>query len=281
MSLRIEMAIEYARRGGQALTGDLYAPADGAPYPILVAAHGGAWRTGSAARYRHWGRWLAARGIGLFAINYRLVAERRNLFPASLMDLRAALAFVRGEAGRLGADPGRIGLMGDSAGAHLAALAALSEGRERFALEPVPGLEPGPAPLAAAVRLVVGVYGVYDLPAQWQHDLAVRPADSITEALLGASPLDDRFPFLAASPIAYASRDRRIPFLLAWGTGDTVADPATQSAAFARALVQCGAPVRTVVIPEAPHFWIDEPIEPPSHTHLLAPRLLRFAEEHL
>jgi acetyl esterase/lipase len=267
----------YARHGDRALDGDLYGPDGIAGFPILIAAHGGAWRTGSADRYRHWGAWLATRGIGLFAINYRLVAGAQNRFPAALDDLRAAVGFVRDEAARLGADPRRIGLMGDSAGAHLAALAALADGQERFARGGAAG---GPA---LDVRLVVGVYGVYDLLAQWQHDLLSRPGDSITESLLGVSPLDDRFAFAAASPIAYASRAmRHIPFLLAWGTGDAVADGATQSAAFAGALTQCGNTVRTVTIPEAPHFWIGEPIEEcGSHTGVLAPRLLRFLEDHL
>ena len=165
--------------------------------PVVIAVHGGAWKSGSAQFYRYWGPFLASRGIALFAIDYRLVEGTRNRYPAAVNDVRAALEFVHTNACHLGVDPNRIGLIGDFAGAHLAALVALSAGGSQLVAGS--GFDDADAGRGIAVKAVVGVYGVYDLLAQWQHDLVARPRDPITETLMGISPIDDRLSFLGAS----------------------------------------------------------------------------------
>ena len=97
---------------------------------------------------------------------------------------------------------------------------------------------------------MVGFYGVYDMLAQWQHDLVSRPRDNIAEKFLGAAPHTNRQVFFEASPISYATVNRNSTrFLLIHGTDDDIVDPATQSTAFLLALKQAGFFVRTVVIP--------------------------------
>jgi acetyl esterase/lipase len=64
-----------------------------------------------------------------FAISYRLSKPGAKTFPGAVYDVKAAVQFVRANAARFGIDPDRIGLMGDSAGAHLAALVALCRRR--------------------------------------------------------------------------------------------------------------------------------------------------------
>ena len=112
---------------------------------------------------------------------------------------------------------------------------------------------------------MVGFYGVYDMLAQWQHDLLVRPRDNISEKFLGAAPHTDRKVFFEASPISYATVDKNgTRFLLVYGTDDDVVDPQTQSAAFLTALKQAGFFVRTVVIPGAGHYFLNEPVDDTS-----------------
>ena len=86
----------------------------------------------------------------------------------------------------------------------------------------------------SSVKAVVGFYGVYDMAAQWQHDQLARPRDQITEKFLGASPMQNRRVFFDASPVSYATVDKRekTRFLLIHGTNDDIVDPATQSQAF-------------------------------------------------
>jgi acetyl esterase/lipase len=264
----------YSVHEGIALSGTLYRPEQRQPCPVVVAVHGGGWRTGSPDRYCEWGEWLASRGIALFAIQYRLADRPQNVFPAAALDVADAVRFVRDKGVELGLDPNAIVLMGDSAGAHLVSLVALTGGSLGRA-DP-PGDFPG-------IRAVVAVYGVYDLAAQWEHDQIARPRDQITEALMACSPLDDRLAFFRASPFTYATTTApRVPFLVVWGTEDDIVDWASQSGRFVTALKQTGQFVRTVAINGAPHFWISDPIgEPGSFTGFLAAKLFRFLKERL
>ena len=264
-SVKIERNLVYATMDGIALTGDYYRPETTGAVPIVVAVHGGGWKLGSARFYQHWGPYLAAQGIALFAIDYRLAGSDRQCYPAAADDVRAAVRFVRENAERLGIDPQRIGLVGDSAGAHLATLTALADGGD------------------GQVKAVVAVYGVYDLVAQWQHDLQARPHDQITEIFMGHSPLEDRLSFIAASPLSHVTRQSRgTAFLVAWGTADDIVDWESQSKPFVDALKQVGCFVRTAAITDAPHFWMSDPLDDPyGYPIRLAPGLLRFLQERL
>ena len=276
----IRKAVQFGVHDGDVLAGDYYAPEAPGNYPALVTMHGGAWKRGTSETYQHWGPYLAKRGYVLFSISYRLVQGTENRYPASVHDTRAAVQYVRSKAESLKVDPERIGLMGDSAGGHLASLVALAGDTKMFS-EAYPN-DPY-AGVSTRVKAVVGVYGVYDLLAQWHHDLMARPGDQITEALLGKSPMQSRQAFYEASPLTYTTIDNNhTSFLVTWGPEDDIADPHTQSEAFVTALKQAGFFVRTVIVPSAPHFWMSDPIdEPTSHTAFLAPRLLRFLQDQL
>jgi acetyl esterase/lipase len=113
----------YAEHDGVALVGDLYLPKGRNRAPILVAMHGGGWRGGDREFYRYWGPFLARHGYALFTIEYRLGAS--GAYPAAIYDVKAALQFARAKAAEFAVDPDRIGLMGDSAGAYVAALSRL------------------------------------------------------------------------------------------------------------------------------------------------------------
>ena len=76
----------------------------------------------------------------------------------------AGVQFVRGKAGELGIDPERIGLLGASAGGHLAALAALGGDAKIFA-NGYP--QDAHAAVSTKVKALVGVYGIYDVLAMW------------------------------------------------------------------------------------------------------------------
>lgn len=280
LPVRTETGMEFVSHDGTRLTGDLYRPEGGGDHPTVIAIHGGGWKRGEAQLYQYWGPWLASRGIALYAMDYRLVEGERNRYPAAVHDVRAAVQFLRANARRLGLDPARIGLIGDSAGAHLAALVALAgDGplfTEAYRQDPHAGV-------STAVKAVVGVYGVYDMLAQWRHDLIARPRDQITEQFLGVSAIEDKFRYFEASPLAHATvAARKTAFLIAWGDNDDIVDWRDQSQPFVIALKQAGAVVRTVALATAPHFWMAEPIEEPgSFAALLAPRLLRFLREQL
>jgi acetyl esterase/lipase len=253
--------ITYAMPDGEALVADVYAPAGSAPAPVLICMHGGGWKGGARRSYRFLGPWLADAGYLVLAIEYRLVSGAANRYPAAVDDVHSAIAYVRAHAAELNADVTRIGLMGDSAGGHLAALAGLTD--------------------AAHVKALVGVFGVYDLAAQWEADLTSRPHDNITEHFIGAPLTHDRRRYFDASPLSHAIlANNRVSVLLAWGTDDDIVLPA-QSERFLLALKQANFYVRTVV-QSGPHYWLGDPLDDPgSYSGFLAPRLRRFLDERL
>jgi acetyl esterase len=103
----------------------LYWPPAAAPVPAIVYYHGGGHVIGSLDTHDFVARNLCSGVAALVAsVDYRMGPEHK--FPAAVDDSWAALRWVGENAERLGADPGRIGVHGDSAGANLAAVVALA-----------------------------------------------------------------------------------------------------------------------------------------------------------
>jgi acetyl esterase/lipase len=272
-----ERDIVFAEHDGVKLLGDLFLPKGLGKAPVLVGVHGGGWQVGDRKFYTHWGNYLARNGFAVFAIEYRLMKPGAKTWPGAVCDTKAAVQFVRAEAAEFGLDADRVGLIGDSAGAHLSALVALAGNEPLFSSQYLSGRH---AATPAEVKAVVGFYGVYDMQAQWEHDQITRPRDQIVEKLLGGPPMVSRKVFFEASPLSYATIDKNgTRFLLIYGREDDVVDPATQSEKFLTALKQAGFFARTIVVPGAGHFWSVDPVdEPGSFGAYAGPKMLRFLE---
>lgn len=276
-SATIHRGIAYAEHDGVALLGDLYRPKGRSDAPALVAVHGGGWVQGARSAFQYWGPYLAAGGVTLFSISYRL-ATKDKTYPQAVQDVLAAVQFLRGKAGEFGVDPQRIGLLGASAGAHLAALAAL--GGAKFA-----GAYPRDpfAATEAGVKALVAVYGIYDVLAMWTSYQVQGGAQNNIEKFLGAAPMENRQLYFDASPLSYATyANNKLAVLLVTGTEDDLVDRKAQTEPFQLALKQAGFFVRPCIIHGAPHYWMNDPIEEPgSYCGFLAPRLMRFLSEKL
>ena len=270
--------IQFAEHDGTRLVGDLYSPKGLDKAPILVGVHGGGWQIGDRKFYTHWGNYLASNGYAVFAIEYRLMKPGLKTYPGAVYDVKAAVQYVRAKAGELGVDADRVALMGDSAGAHLSALVALAGGEPTFSTDyrndPYTSISP-------EVKAVLGVYGVYDMLGQWEHDQIARPRDQITEKFLDASPMTSRKAFFESSPMSYATVDKNATrFLLVYGTHDDIVD-SEQSATFLTALKQAQFIARAIVVPGAGHFWVADPIEPGSFGAYAGPKVLLFLKAWL
>ncbi len=270
-----ELDIAFAEHDGVTLLGDLYLPKGLAKAPVLVGVHGGGWQVGDRKFYTHWGNYLAKNGYAVFAIEYRLMKPDLKTWPGAVYDTKAAVQFVRAKAAEFGLDSGRVGLIGDFAGAHLSALVALA-GREPLFSNQY--LSDRHAATPAEVKAVIGFYGVYDMLAQWEHDQITRPRDQIVEKLLGGAPMVSRKVYFEASPLSYVTVDKNSPrFLLIYGREDDIVDPASQSEKFLTALKQAGFFARTIVVTGAGHFWCVDPVdEPGSFGAYAGPKMLRF-----
>ena len=272
-----QLGLAYANHDGVELAGDLYLPKGAKAAPALVAVHGGGWVQGARSAFQYWGPYLASRGIGMFSISYRLAAKGK-MFPQAVQDILAGVQFMRGKAGEFGIDPARIGLLGASAGGHLASLAAL--GGKKF----TGGYPQDPfASTSAEVKALIGVYGVYDLVAMWTTYQLQGGLDNNIQKFLGAPPMENRQLYFDATPISYATfANNKIGVLLATGTADDLVDPTEHTQPFMLALKQAGFFVRPCIVQGAPHYWMNDPIEEPeSYAGFLAPRLLRFLGEKL
>jgi acetyl esterase/lipase len=269
----------FATHGDEQLLADIYRPDGAGPFPALVLLHGGAFTKGSRISYQEWGRYFAARGIVAFAADYRLATARRPTFPEAIWDAKAAMQFVRGSAAELTVDPDRIGIVGGSAGAYLAAMVTLTCGEPSFA-------NPSGGPFAdvdSRPSITVAMAGTYDLLDHWMHDRTHRPPDQqAVEAFIGGTPMDSRLRYFEASPTFHASEAnaRGTRWLIGWGTEDEVADPQRHSVALAEQLGLAGGLVRQVPLTGAPHFWYMEasPEDELSYSGQFARRLLGFLD---
>jgi acetyl esterase len=204
-------AVPYREVEGRELTLDVIVPKGEGPFPVLVYLHGGAWVWGSPATHRKLTFRLAEQGFLTMSVDYRLAPE--HPFPSGFNDCVHAIHFAAHNARQWGGDSERLVLAGDSAGANLAAAAAI-ELADRVA--------------APSIRAIGLMYGVFDFSGFESDGVARLLVDAYLggeEALLG----DPR-----VSPIVSASK--LPPAHIAVGSADPlIEDAQTLRAALARA----------------------------------------------
>ena len=120
--------VVYVTRGSQDLKLDAYLADSDKPTPAMVYIHGGGWRGGGKGGPR-FPMFLVEQGrkagISIFSIEYRLTGVQPH--PAQKLDCERAIQFIRYKAKEWNIDPARIGVMGNSAGAHLSLLIGLRD----------------------------------------------------------------------------------------------------------------------------------------------------------
>ena len=266
-SIRTQSNVVYAVHDGVSLYGDLYLPAGAGLHPAMLFIHGGGFRAGSKAGYgTTWGPYLAERGYVVFAIDYRLATANQTTWPQALLDCKAALQYLRGNAAILTVAPERIGVGGDSAGASLAALLGVTQDAPAFANK-YP--KDSYSSASTKVKVAVPIYGVHDMIA-WERFTAPtsKAGPAPLELFFGGPP--DQVPgrYFAASPLSYIRESAKslgelampnaatqTAWFLAWGMIDHVVPPEGQSMPFVQALRDAGATVVAVPVPNIDHFW--------------------------
>jgi acetyl esterase len=112
---------------------DVFRPSRDEPLPTVVWVHGGAFVSGSKSDVANYLRVLAGRGFTTVGVDYSIAPGSR--YPTPVRQVSAALAHLVDHADRLGVDPARIVLAGDSAGAQIAAQVALLVSDRTYASE--------------------------------------------------------------------------------------------------------------------------------------------------
>lgn len=226
-------SLVYSAVEGRELRLDFF-PAQGAvgPAPLVVVIHGGSWSGGDSTQLAPLNRYLAGQGYAVAALNYRLAPA--NPFPAARDDVRAAIAFLKGQAGQLGLDPTRIVLLGRSAGGQLALLVGYT------AADP-------------AIRGVVSFYAPTDMVYGYENPTNPRVLDSraVLEAYLSGTPATASSAYEAASPMRFVDAATP-PTLLIHGARDELVRH-RQSERLAELLAATGRPHLLLSLPWATH----------------------------
>ncbi|WP_392407573.1 alpha/beta hydrolase [Chlorogloeopsis fritschii] len=198
--IRHKSDILFATPQGVPLKMEIYQPPKVGKYPALIVMYGGAWQSGNPRANSEFNQYMAARGYTVFAIDYRHAPEHR--FPAQLEDVLTAINFIRQYAAEYEADPERMVLLGRSAGAHLAMLAAYQ-------------------PDAPPIRAVVNYYGPVNLIEGYNEPPFPDPINTraVLKTFIGGSPQEFPNQYQIASPINYATRPVP-PTLLIYGSRD-------------------------------------------------------------
>ena len=202
--------------------------APGRRAPVLLQVPGGAW---AVNRKRGQAYTLMSRMVelGWICVSINYSKSPRSTFPAHLIDVKRAIAWVRENIADYGGDPDFIAITGGSAGGHLASMAALTPNDPTFQ----PGFEDVDTTLEAAAPY----YGVYDFTDfENMHEMMLP---FLEHFVLKARYADDPEPFRAASPISYAHSEAP-PFFILHGEKDELV-PAGQSRVFHAALRAAGA----------------------------------------
>jgi acetyl esterase/lipase len=206
--------------------------------PVLVQVPGGGWvindKRGQA--YPLMSRMVE---LGWICVSINYSKSPRDAWPAHIVDVKRAIAWVRSNIADYGGDPDFVAVTGGSAGAHLCSLAALTPND--------PALQPGFEDIDTTVQAAVPFYGVYDLTnVDNMHELMLR---FLEQFVMQARLADDRRLFESASPIFHAHRAAP-PFFVLHGRNDS-AIPRTQAHSFCAALREAGAD--TVCYAELPN----------------------------
>lgn len=221
----------------------LYVPDKPGKYPAVLDIHGGGWKQRQVEADRPMMERLAARGFVTGIVAYRLSTEAK--YPAAINDCKAAVRYLRAHAAELKIDPERIGVMGGSAGGHLTALLAMTNGLPEFEGD-------GPnREQSSAVKAAIVMAGSPDLITPNKEK-----SNEGTVLFLGATYQEKPELYAQASPITHV-RAGVPPTIFIEGEKDTVKIGRAEMQEKLRAL---GIETDLHTLKDAPHpFWMSQP----------------------
>lgn len=208
--------VAYVDGAGKANRLDIYEPKDantsGQPRPIVIYVHGGGWVIGDKREQgipilNH----LSDNGWLCFSANYRLSPKHKA--PAHIVDVKKAIAWVRQHAHEYGGDPNFITIIGNSAGGHLCALAALTANDPEF--------QPGFEDADTSVQAAVPFYGVYDMADRDRLYGNDEFAKFIERVVFGQTAAEAPERFAAYSPVDQIHTDAP-PMMIVHGSKDVL-----------------------------------------------------------
>lgn len=227
--------IKYGNAQGDENRFDAYIPKDLQPNAkVVVYIHGGGWTRGDKSEFpkQMIEELVGERGYIVASVNYRLVKDGKDRFPAQIEDIKKVLEFISKNAGKYGYNGNEFALMGGSAGAHLAMLYAYGYDE------------------AKQVKTVIDLWGPTDLT-----DKNVRPdgsdADKIVINFLGEADPNAAIS-KEASPLLHLTQTSGVPTILFHGGQDPLVN-VSQAKKLYEKLKELGVPARLEIYPDEKH----------------------------
>jgi acetyl esterase len=207
--------VEYLQVDGESLLARIYRPQGAGPFPALIDVHGGAWCSGDRLNNAHMSQALAATGLVIVAVDFRLAPA--YAYPASMADVNYGIRWLKAHAHEFGADPRHVGGFGGSSGGHMVMLAAMRPHDPRYAAHPLAEEQDVDASLA----YVVVPWPIMDPYARSQYakDVGRPELANRTEQYFGT---EERMQ--EGNPQRILDRGERVPLppaLILQGTADT------------------------------------------------------------
>jgi acetyl esterase/lipase len=250
----IQKDIVYGHAGGVDLKLDIGQPEGDGPFPVIVLFHGGGWQQGDKSHMHRWIWKLVAAGYVGVSVGYRFAPDFK--WPSQVEDAKAAVRYLRANAGEWKIDPKQIGAMGESAGGYLALMLGVTSSADEFEGDKH-DLKAG-----SVVQAVVCYFSAteftlarQELSPELQAEMLRyynKPLDQVLVDFTGASGPDD--PILKKiSVLSYVDK-RDAPTLMFHGDSDpfvSLEQPNRLVQAFDRAKV----PNELVVVKGGGHGW--------------------------
>jgi acetyl esterase/lipase len=255
--------VEYSNPDNQHLQLNIASPKNlTGSAPAILCIHGGGFRAGNREGYNGLCIKLAQRGFVAATVTYRLAPKYQ--FPAAIHDVKAAVRWLRANAGTYHIDPQKIGVTGDSAGGHLAQFLGVTAGVPEFEGDGGNGNQ------SSAVTCVVNRYGPSDFAKSYAKSV---DAAEVLPLWLGGN-LETALPrHIRASPLNWVNPNAAPTFLL-HGTDDKYV--AYEQAVWMRdRLTACGVEVELRTFEGAGHGFKGADAEQAEKS------MVEFFEKHL
>jgi acetyl esterase len=238
--------VEYQRLGGIPLLARFYRPEGAGPFPGVLEVHGGAWTSGDRFNNVAIGEYLAAHGIVVLSIDFRMPPAVR--YPDTVADVNFGIRYLKANAEKFATRASLVGGLGTSSGGHLLLLSALRPRDPRYATHPLPGAD-------ASLAFAVACWPVADPLARYRA-VGQRGNDRLVEAHRQFWPSEDAM--AEGNPQLILERGEPVdtpPALIMQGTADDNLTPEMASN-FAAAYRKAGGSISFHKFEGQPHAFV-------------------------
>ena len=251
---------EYRRDGDEAFVATIYHPQGKGPFPMLLGVHGGAWNAGARLELEPIAIELAAAGIIVAAVDFRLAPA--HPYPSQVQDVHYACRWLKVRSAELNGDATTVGVLGSSSGAHASLLCAMRPRDSRYSALP---LDAAPS-IDATFKYVISCWGVLD---PWVRYTFCQTTPQAGEGFGGAeAKLRQSLNYFVDEAAMHEGNPQEIlergeqqelpPVLIIQGTED-MNIPLTLPQRFAPAYRSAGGSAQVEWFPGQPHGFVRHP----------------------